>query len=452
MRKEQLLKNALVLALAISAVAGCKKDDTEDPPVVIPGSKVVTLKDSIMGNRILSADSSYLLKGFVYVINGSTLTIPAGTVIKGDKDTKGTLIVERGGKLQATGTADKPVVFTSNQAVGSRSYGDWGGIIICGRAPVNQPAGEIQIEGGPRSFFGGADPADNSGTLKYVRIEFCGIALEPNKEINGLTLGGVGNGTTIDHVQISYSGDDAFEFFGGTVNAKHLISHRALDDDFDTDFGYSGKIQFAVALRDPNNADVSGSNGFESDNDANGNSYSPYTSPIFSNVSVFGPKANSGTVINTNFKRAVHLRRNTKLSCFNSVFAGYPYGLLLDGSAVEANVIANDISFKHNVIAGCDTAYKQSGGTGALDIGVWFSNNINQQLPATSDLAINDAFNLTNPNFLPMQNSVLLGNANFSDIKLQDSFFESVNYQGAFGATNWTDKWGNFNPQQTTYN
>lgn len=158
---------------------------------------------------------TYLLKGWVYIADGAELTIEPGTVIKGDKDTKAAIIAERGGKLIAQGSQSEPIVFTSEQAAGSRKPGDWGGIILCGKATNNKE--EQQIEGGPRSKHGGSNDADNSGVLSYVRIEFAGYPFATDQEINGLTLGSVGNGTKIDHVQVSYSNDDSFEWFGGAV-------------------------------------------------------------------------------------------------------------------------------------------------------------------------------------------------------------------------------------------
>ncbi|MDY2778590.1 MAG: hypothetical protein SOU82_01870, partial [Alloprevotella sp.] len=179
---------------------------------------------------------TYTLKGFVYIADGAELTIEPGTIIKGDKQTKGTLIVERGGKLFAQGTSTQPIVFTSAQPAGNRRPGDWGGLILCGRAPHN--AGEAQIEGGPRTKHGGDQPEDCSGALSYVRIEFAGYPYETDKEINGLTLGSVGSGTQLDHIQVSYSNDDSFEWFGGNVNAKYLVAYKGWDDDFDTDNGF----------------------------------------------------------------------------------------------------------------------------------------------------------------------------------------------------------------------
>ena len=166
-----------------------------------------------------------------------------------------------------------------------RSYGDWGGLVLCGNAPTNKHdsgAGVGIAEGGIGSLYGGPDGADNSGVLQYVRIEFPGIGLTAvaNSEINGLTLYAVGSGTTIDHIQVSYSGDDSYEWFGGTVNCKYLVALRGWDDEWDTDNGYSGKVQFYVSLRDPAIADQSTSNGFESDNDADGSTLTPLPLPF----------------------------------------------------------------------------------------------------------------------------------------------------------------------------
>ena len=161
------------------------------------------------------------LQNKVYVRNGATLTILPGTIVRGDYNTQGTLIVTKGSKLIADGNQLNPIVFTSNNPVGNRTEGDWGGVVILGNAINNQPGGVANIEGLPPSSntqYGGTNDNDNSGIIKYVRIEFAGIALEPNKEINGLTFGSVGNQTLVDYVQVSYGGDDSFEWFGGSVN------------------------------------------------------------------------------------------------------------------------------------------------------------------------------------------------------------------------------------------
>ena len=256
-----------------------------------PATTDIIAAGDITTNTTLTAGKVYLLDGWVYVKSGATLTIEPGTVIRGSKANKGAIIIEKGAKIIAEGTVANPIVFTSNQDAGSRSYGDWGGLIILGNATVNKV--DPVIEGGPTSTYGGSDDADNSGILKYVRIEFPGVAFQPDKEINGLTMGGVGSGTTIEYIQVSFCGDDSYEWFGGAVNAKHLIAFRGWDDDFDTDYGYRGMVQFAVSLRDPAVADAgSGSNSFESDNDATGSEDTPYTEPVFCNISSFRSPGN----------------------------------------------------------------------------------------------------------------------------------------------------------------
>ncbi|MGQ9847684.1 MAG: hypothetical protein ACUVQP_09330 [Bacteroidales bacterium] len=416
-------------------------------------TSTIKLQGTISTNQTLKANHKYILSGFVYVESGVTLTIEPGTIIKGDKDTKGTLIIKRGGKINAVGTPTKPIVFTSNKPAGQRDYGDWGGIIICGKAPVNLPGGEGLVEGGPDAYFGGTDPHDNSGKLKYVRIEFAGIAFQPNQEINGLTLAGVGDQTEIDYVQVSYCGDDSYEWFGGTVNAKHLIAFRGWDDDFDTDNGWSGRAQFCFALRDPNIADQSGSNGFESDNDAQGTTAEPFTSGTFSNVTILGPmNPNNNTNFNQLYKRGAHLRRNTHLKIFNSVISGYPVGLLIDGTLAETNAQNGDLMFKDNYLVGCTSNLDVASGS-SFDIQTWFNTQgFNNQITSFDNILLNsNAWNLTNPSVLPQSNSPLLNGANFNHAALQNPFFEVVNFKGAFGNVDWTAGWANFNPKNTNY-
>ncbi len=378
---------------------------------VYPATTVTIPAGHITTNQTWTAGNTYLLDGWVYVDNNVTLTIEAGTIIRGSKINQGALIVERGGKLIANGTVDQPIVFTSNVAPGARTYGDWGGVIICGRSQNNQPGGTATIEGGVGSIYGGGtnpDLNDNSGILRYVRIEFPGIAFSANNEINGLTLGAVGAGTTIDYVQVSYSGDDSYEWFGGTVNAKHLIALRGLDDDFDTDNGFVGKVQFCVSLRDPAVADISESNSFESDNNSSGSTATPVTMPLFSNVSVFGPYVTPSTTINGLYRNAMHLRRNTACSIYNSTFSGYPYGLNLDGVATQTNANNNLLQIENVFLTGMVTNNFRAQSTGAplnwtaTEVGNWFNDAArnNETFANNTDLQLQDPFNLTAPNFL----------------------------------------------------
>ncbi|MFM6997910.1 MAG: hypothetical protein ACKOX0_01595, partial [Bacteroidota bacterium] len=243
-----------------------------DPQTTVYGAPTVTVAANITSNTTWTANNVYLISGPIYVTNNAVLTIQPGTVIRGNVATAGSaLIITKGAQLIAAGTATQPIVFTSSAAPGSRQIGDWGGIVLLGKAannlPANAaagtPAGIGNIEGLPVStnseYGGGATPDDNdnSGVLKYVRLEFGGYAYQIDKEINGFTFGSVGAATEIDYLQASFVNDDAFEWFGGTVNAKHLVAYRCLDDDMDCDFGFRGKVQFGLIVRDPNIADQS---------------------------------------------------------------------------------------------------------------------------------------------------------------------------------------------------
>lgn len=412
----------------------------------------VTISSDITSNTTWTKNNIYTLTGgFIYVTNNATLTIEPGTIIKGNA---ATLVVTRGSKIMAEGTATQPIVFTSYQSAGNRNPGDWGGIILCGKAPLNDPAGERLAEGGidpVKGLYGGTDVNDNSGVLKYVRIEFAGVAYLPNNETNGLTMGAVGLGTTIDYVQVSYGGDDAFEWFGGTVNCKHLIANKTVDDMFDTDYGFGGRIQFAVAVSDSMVADISGSNGFESDNDATGTTNGPITKPIFSNISVFGPMATQNSnAFNSNFKRALHLRRSTSTCTYNSIFAGFPVGLKIDGTTTGNNCTSGTLQFKNNIIAGCTTPLDST--TLTFGMAAWFNAGGNSVLSTPQGLQAIAPTNYTNPNFLLGAGSPALTGASFSAPNLNNAFFETTTYRGAFDGTNdWTACWSNFDPQNENY-
>lgn len=450
------------VALGTATITATSDEDnslkTTCEVTIIPSNgQQITVTGDITSDVRWYANARYFLSGFVYVKNNATLTIEPGTIIKGVSGTKGALIIERGSKLMAQGTESKPIIFTSDKAPGQRSYGDWGGLVLCGKAPANKHDNGTGVgiaEGGIGSNYGGSDPVDNSGTLQYVRIEFPGIPLTAtaNSEINGLTLYSVGSGTTIDHIQVSYSGDDSYEWFGGNVNARYLVALRGWDDDFDTDNGYSGKVQFFVSLRDPASADQSQSNGFESDNDADGSTLTPITSALFSNGSMFGPLATPATTINSLYRRAMHLRRGTRLSVYNTVFAGYPTGLDIDGQKGDspAQATANELQIENCVMSGMNSNYNT---TYLTDAEAWYtSTSRHNQVMASNDLLqITDPFNLTSPNFIPASGSPLLSGAAFTNVRLTDSFFSQVTYRGAFGTTNWTSGWCNFDPQNTTY-
>lgn len=423
--------------------------DNKTVEVNLSGGEVATGEVSGNITQNTTWSKSVIMNGWIYVKSGATLTIKEGTLIKGKAGTKASLIVEMGGKIMAVGTASKPIVFTSDKAVGQRAAGDWGGIILLGKAVINPAGGTAIIEGGVGSSYGGNDNADNSGTMQYVRIEFPGIPFEPNKEINGLTMGGVGSGTTIDHIQVSFSGDDSYEWFGGNVNVKNIVSLAGTDDDFDTDYGYSGNVQFAVALRHPNIADAAGdSNGFESDNDGTGSSNSPFTSAKFSNVSFFGPLATKTSTYSSYYNCGARLRRNTKLSAYNTVWAGFPYGIFVEGTNTQANATNNELQLKGCVIAGMLNNYKDKSGEAFDEASIFSTANGDRLFAENSELMLENPFNLTNPNFMPKAGSPLLSGSTFTGLP---AFFQQVSFVGAFGAENWMAGWTNFDPQNTVY-
>lgn len=427
---------------------------------------------------------TYVLTGWVYVADGSTLTIEPGTIIKGDKTTKAALIVEPGGKLIAKGTVDAPIVFTSNQAKGERKPGDWGGVIVCGKAKNNQN-NDQQIEGGPRTHHGGTNDDDNSGILSYIRIEFAGAIFQTDKEINGLTLGSVGRGTQIDHIQVSYSSDDSFEWFGGCVNCKYLIAYKGWDDDFDTDNGYSGNVQYALGVRDPRIADISQSNGFESDNCADGSLISPYTNATFSNVTLIGPMTHdgfsnssdyiTGGEYNPNngvslgkFQAAFQIRRSSRLNIYNSLAIGYPIGLIIDGekgnsvnAAKDGTLALDNVWMAKMGVIGSDANKKyedvlyDAANKVVIDANqVSFSNSFfkskaGNAVKELSELLLTDNKNI-GFNYLPNVGSPLLTNG--STIDLLTKGFDNVSFIGAFGSNDrWLDGWTNFDPNATEY-
>ena len=439
MKKVTNFVKVFIFGALVVGFTACNKDDgggtvTPNPQPTGPE----TVKGSITTSTTWKVGTQYILSGFVYVEDGATLTIEPGTIIKGEKSSKGSLIVKRGGKIIANGTVDKPIVFTSNQAKGSRAAGDWGGLVLLGKAPVNKtPA---VIEGENLTEFGGTDAADNSGSLKYVRIEFAGIAFETDKEINGLTFGGVGSGTTIDYVQVSHSGDDSFEWFGGTVNAKHLIAYRGLDDDFDTDNGYSGTVQYGLIIRDPAVADQAGdSNAFESDNDATGTEAMPKTAAKFANVTA---TIAAGT-LDPKFNAALRLRRSSELKIYNSVFsAPYKLGVLLENGSID-NYISGKLVLQGIALQGATTNFK------GVDETIFnAAANKNKVYTAVADLMLDANFNsiTARPVGIPKAGSPLLTGG----VTLPAGF-EPAPYIGAFNTTDWTAQWANFDPQNTDY-
>lgn len=486
--KTLMMGAALVMSVTMSS---CSSDDDPatsgktDPEVTYKGN--VAYSNGILFNNgtelgngtqnfhftgdITLERGTYTLKGWVYVDAGAKLRIPAGTIIKGDKQTMAALIVEPGGYVEMKGTKDAPIVMTSAQPAGQRRPGDWGGLIICGKARNNQ--GTQQIEGGPTTIHGGDNDTDNSGIYQYIRVEFAGYPFDTDKEINGITFGSVGSGTTVDHIQVSYSNDDSYEWFGGTVNCKYLVAYKGWDDEFDTDNGFSGTVQYGLSIRDPRIADTSQSNGFESDNNASGAETTPFTSATFRNITFIGPRTSknsdfsntssyitAGSVFPNNgsklglFQAAMQIRRSSKLNVENTLAVGYPIGLIIDGEKGNTVKYAKEggFSLKNIIFAGMgvvgsdknkeyvDYLYDYTSKTEDRSK-VSYSHTFFLSEPTNQEMS-EAALNLTDPkgtgqNYCP---SVMLSDGNGGFI-------------GAFRDTsdNWLDGWTNFDPQNTIY-
>jgi hypothetical protein len=504
------MKQLFILSLAFLAVTGCRKIETDGEKEIFVVTKevapvgvvvnTITLSGKITKDTTLLAKDINYLSGIVYITKGVTLTIEPGALVQGKTGANtAALVICRGAKIVAKGTAEKPIVFTSSSP--NPQSGDWGGIVICGIAKTNQSlpwkgatvAGLTQVEGGVNdtevgyglagsgdAVYPTGNDADNSGFLQYVRIEYAGYAFLPDNELNSLTMACVGSGTTIDHIQITYAKDDAYEWFGGTVNCKYLIAYKTQDDDFDTDHGYSGNVQFGIVLRDSVIADISQSEAFESDNDARGNNFLPRTSAVFSNITAIGPRATLANVGNSLYRAGAHIRRNTGISIMNSIIAGWPIGLNFDVALgnVDRNVNDSTIRIKNTTLAGNTQNITLSGtstlGTTAASLLTWFSTPAYGNTILTSAsadrLKLIQPFNYTNPDFTPYANNSTpsttpatpstdpitaatwgpLGtwdhvnytkNGSFTDDKLQNAFFEKVTFRGAVAASGVNQTW-----------
>ena len=481
------MKKYMLALTALAAIlgSGCRKIemDGEKEIVIINGGgggttgQTITLQGRINADTILRKQNTYILKGLVYMVGNHTLTIEPGTVIKGSFSGSdvAALIITRGSKINAQGTAAEPIIFTS--ASPNPQSGDWGGIIICGKASVNTSfngvPNTIQVEGGIDNANGDGiggggntpDDNDNSGVLSYVRIEYAGYAFQPDKEINSLTLAAVGRGTTVDHIQVVYAKDDAYEWFGGTVNCKYLIAYKTQDDDFDTDNGYSGKVQFGIVIRDSLIADISNSEAFESDNNSGGTTATPKTSAVFSNITAIGPRATGTNIGNSLFRGATHIRRNTAISIFNSILIGWPRGIEVDattGTSTALNIEDSTLRLRNITIAGCATNTRFSGTAGAsitndASFLSWFTNAFynNDFLANAADAKLIQPFNYTAPDPTPFAgssgNQKILNGGGFTDSKFTgDTFFDkTVTFRGgvapAGDLASWWKGWTKWN-------
>jgi hypothetical protein len=439
--KKTFINIALIVALGTTAAltTSCKKEtETETVEVQVEGTVTVESSAEGVGTVTWTKDKVYILKGFVYVNEGQTLIIEKGTIVKGSYGTgasSSALIVAQGGKIVAEGTAEEPIIFTSiadgisyNEAgvlVGSGNLkstdqGLWGGVIVLGKAQTNTVPAIQNIEGIPtteeRGKYGGTDDTDNSGTLKYVSIRHGGSNIGADNEINGLTLGGVGDGTTIEHIEVYANSDDGIEFFGGTVGLKYAVVTACGDDSFDYDQGWRGKGQFWVTVQGEN-----GDRGGEHDGGTNPETGMPYATPEIRNA----------TYIGNGEGRCVTLRDNAGGKYINSIFQGWDRGIDVEDLAGDGDsrkrLDDGDLMIKDNVF------YNISAGTTVSALIVSSEGEDLSAHPNVSGNTVaNPGISATNP--VPI-NVLPAGSAS------TDAWFDNATYKGAFDGSNWAQNW-----------
>jgi len=430
-----LLTFLFSILLAVFLIACSEDEEVADDRNKDKKDEVVVLSGTITKDLKLTKDKKYLLRGGVFVGAGTgdtvTLTIEPGTVIYGESATKGMLVINRGSKIIAEGTAQEPIVFTSDKPVGSRSRGDWGGLIINGRAPLNNGK-EAYGEGGT-GYYGGDNPNDNSGVLKYVRVEFAGREISPDNELNGIALQGVGSGTIVDYVQVHMNADDGIEMFGGTVNVKHAVVTGVADDGFDWTDGWQGKAQFIVVHKYSDDGD----NGFEGDNSAANNLATPISNPTIYNVTLIGAPGGAKP------GNGILLREGTRAKIYNAIVMGWEKtGLDIDHQATFDNAKKGDLIVDHSIFFEnkpnnfVDDVEDKNKPDLVFNEREFATKTMKNNLEANS-APVSDAFNRTAPGYKSTGQAL----SHPAKTPPSDGFFESANFIGAVGPNDWTLGW-----------
>jgi hypothetical protein len=414
-----------------------------------------TLTGDITSNRTLTNNVGWRISGGVFVKNNATLTVEPGTIIQGlpGSQPASALFITQSGRIMAKGTRARPIIMTSSQPLGDRKAGDWGGLILLGRAPTNWPGGTGFIEGlpnNPDTVYGGNDPDHDCGTLEYVRVEFAGAEFNPNNELNAITWGGCGKKTVSRFLQTTYGFDDAFEWFGGNNDAKYLVGTYARDDYLDGQIGWTGRVQHAVVLANLDNSN----RGIEMDNNETNNLLEPFSNPQFYNVTFVGAGANFDTSVDEGASvAAVWLRRGTR-GVYNNMIA---YNWVTSGIAIADANTQTQVNNNQLTIDGlllwdngkyAQRANTPSGQTGNAFTAEWLTGarGTSRNVLIANPL-LRKPFDYSNPDFRPA-----FGSPVFSSRWIQppdDGFFDQwATYIGAFGSVDWTEEWTNFLQEQ----
>jgi hypothetical protein len=403
------------------------------PPRNVPGINrpVRIVRGRFNRDVTLTRDTYWVLRGAVFIGEPGHLMIEPGTTVIGETATRGTLVINAGARIIAAGTAEAPIVFTSDQPVGRRGRGDWGGLVINGRAPLNVPGG-VGIGEGATGEYGGTNPEDNSGILRYVRVEYAGIEFSPDNELNGIAFQGVGSGTIVENIQVHFNKDDGIEMFGGNVNIKRVVLTAIGDDSIDWTWGWRGKIQFAVAQQRGDDTDL----GIEADNHSVNHNNEPRSAPTIYNMTLvgdptqeFGPESTS----------CMRLRVGTAAIIRNFICLGFKQsGIDIRDNAALPLIASGELSVFPGINFMNGTPWGSSPQSVAL------RNMVGSQV-FEMDPLLTDPFNRTAPNWVPVPNSPALQIA--AAVPPNDGFFEMALYLGALGpdpTQDWTRGWTNF--------
>lgn len=400
MKRKLLLFTALISA---AVLVSCEKQKPTPKPEPEPVNS--ELKGEVTKNLTLKSKGTYYLTGGLHVKAGATLTIEKGvTIIAKDDNIVDYILIEQGGKIMAAGTATEPIVMTSEK----KEHGAWGGIHICGKAPINVQ-GVAKSEIGD-ALYGGTVVDDNSGVMKYVRVEYTGYAFSEEKESNGMTFYGVGNGTTLEYLQAYMGSDDGFEWFGGTVNVKYLVSKDNTDDSFDWTQGWNGKAQFLVAQQISAGCDCL----IEADNNSKNNDLNPVSHPILSNITLIGNNSKENV-------RGIRLRAGTHVQIYNTLVTGKPSSITVETTQTE-NALKNGTSKLEYIYTSKGLSSKEKIYT-------------EEQFVSNKNNAINQNINL----------SGIIGSipGGKDMTKIDASFFIFTDYKGAIASADkdWTKGW-----------
>jgi hypothetical protein len=385
---------------------------------------VEVLEGTISEDKVLTADRVYLLRGAVFVGAGAKLIVLPGVVIQGESASRGRLVVSQGAQLIADGLSTAPIVMTSESAEGNRSRGQWGGLVLNGRAPIN--TSETAMGSGDSGLYGGTDPDDSSGILRYLRVEFAGFEFAIDDVVHGISFQGVGSATVVDYVQVHFSQDDGVALFGGTVDLKHLLCTGVRDDSFDWTDGWVGRGQFWIVQQRGDDAD----NGIEADNDSNENDASPRSNPTIYNATLIGdPSGPEGDV-------GVLLRGGTAGTLKNFIVLGFgESGVDLDNAPTFILAENGDLSLTNSILANAAGNFSLDDDSFSEEL--WLAGQSDNAF--SSDPLILDAFDQTSPDF---SLSPISGALSGAALPPDDGFFEAVTFIGGMGADDdWTAGW-----------